>query len=146
MQALMKRVSEAKKSGDQNAMMVASSNLQKLFKDYKVNPFGPLIMPLFQMPVFLGMFYALKALAYAPLPQLKDGGMLWLTDLTACDPYCILPITSFFFQLAVFKVGIDGTGPNGAQSARTMAHFRNGMMALSPLIIYTVWNFPAVSV
>lgn len=146
MQALMKRVNEAKAAGDSGAMAVASTNLQKLFKEHSVNPFAPLIVPLFQMPVFLGMFYALRGLAKAPLPELKLGGLAWVHDLTVPDPLFILPLTSILLQLTVFKVGVDGTGPNGARNARTMAHFRNGMLVMSPLLALMVSQFPAVSV
>lgn len=145
MKAITERMREAQKEGDHSAQMVATSNLQKLMKENDVSPFRPILVPLTQMPFFLSMFYGLRGMANLPVPQLKDGGFSWVTNLTAPDPFYILPITSVCLQLLVFTVGVDGTGPSQANGSRTMAHFRNVMLVMSPVIIGMVSQFPAVS-
>jgi YidC/Oxa1 family membrane protein insertase len=60
----------------------------ELWKKEKVNPFSGCLPPLLQMPVFLGIYWVLNEsveLRQAPF-------MLWYQDLSAMDPYFILPI------------------------------------------------------
>lgn len=52
-------------------------------------------------------FSIVRGLANLPLPQLKEGGLGWVTDLTAADPYYILPATSLLFTNLVFKVSMS---------------------------------------
>lgn len=104
MTALFKRLQEAKTAQDPQAQQVVAQTLTNLMKTHDVSPFRPLLMPLVQMPFFLGMFYALRSLATLPLPQLKEGGLGWVTDLTLADPYYILPITSMLFTNLVLRV------------------------------------------
>lgn len=147
MNGLMKRLTEAKKAGDQTAMMIAQKNLMSLMKEHDVSPFRSFLLPLIQVPFFLSMFWALRKLAYLPFPQLKEGGFSWVTDLTAPDPFFILPVTSIALQILVLKLGADGSGGTASNPAsqRQMAHFRNGMIVLSPLLVGAMASQPAVS-
>lgn len=57
-----------------------------------------------QAPVFISFFIALRKMAYLPVPSLQTGGLLWFPDLTAADPFYILPLTvtgTMFFILEV---------------------------------------------
>lgn len=57
-----------------------------------------------QAPVFISFFIALRKMAYLPVPSLQTGGLLWFTDLTAADPFYILPLAvtgTMFFILEV---------------------------------------------
>jgi YidC/Oxa1 family membrane protein insertase len=105
--ALMKRLNEAKQSRDQAQMAVVTQNLQGLMKENDVSPFRAFTLPLVQMPFFLAMFYGLRNFANTPLPQLKEGGFSWVTDLTMADPYWILPITSMALTNLVLIVSAD---------------------------------------
>ncbi|MFQ8771736.1 MAG: membrane protein insertase YidC [Escherichia coli] len=69
-----------------------------LYKAEKVNPLGGCFPLLIQMPIFLALYYMLMGsveLRQAPFA-------LWIHDLSAQDPYYILPIlmgvTMFFIQ------------------------------------------------
>lgn len=58
----------------------------------------------FQAPVFVSFFIALRKMAYLPVPSLQTGGLLWFPDLTAADPFYILPLAvtgTMFFILEV---------------------------------------------
>lgn len=105
--ALMKRLNEAKQSRDQAQMAVVTQNLQGLMKENDVSPFRAFTLPLVQMPFFLAMFYGLRNFANTPLPQLKEGGFSWVTDLTMADPYWILPITSMALTNLVLIVSFS---------------------------------------
>jgi YidC/Oxa1 family membrane protein insertase len=104
--ALMKRLNEAKQTRDQAQMSVVTQNLQGLMKEHDVSPFRAFTLPLVQMPFFLSMFYGLRNFAYTPLPQLKEGGFSWVTDLTMPDPFWILPITSMALTNLVLIVSL----------------------------------------
>ena len=69
------------KAKQQQAMM-------ELWKKEKINPMGGCLPMLVQMPVFIALYWVLLEsveLRHAPF-------MLWIDDLSAMDPYFILPI------------------------------------------------------
>jgi YidC/Oxa1 family membrane protein insertase len=62
--------------------------LMKLYQTEKINPLGGCLPILVQIPVFIALYYALIAsveLRHAPFYG-------WITDLSAPDPYYVLPI------------------------------------------------------
>jgi YidC/Oxa1 family membrane protein insertase len=75
-----------------------SQEMMELYKAEKVNPLGGCFPLLIQMPIFIALYYMLMGsveLRHAPF-------MLWLQDLSAQDPYYILPLlmggTMFLIQ------------------------------------------------
>lgn len=104
MTALFKRLADAKKANDAAATQTVGQSLVGLMKEHDVSPFRSLALPLIQAPFFLSMFWGLEKLATTPLPQLKEGGFGWVTDLTMSDPYYILPTTSMVLTNLVFRV------------------------------------------
>lgn len=70
----------------------------KLYKDYKINPFGGCLPLVIQMP----LFYALYTVFTTSI-QLRGAKFVgWLSDLSQRDPYYILPIimgVTMFFQM-----------------------------------------------
>lgn len=75
-----------------------SQEMMALYKAEKVNPLGGCFPLIIQMPIFLALYYMLSAsveLRHAPF-------ILWIHDLSAQDPYYILPIlmgaTMFLIQ------------------------------------------------
>lgn len=62
--------------------------MMDLWKKEKINPMGGCLPILIQMPVFIALYWVLMEsveLRHAPLA-------LWITDLSAMDPYFVLPI------------------------------------------------------
>jgi YidC/Oxa1 family membrane protein insertase len=62
--------------------------MMELYKTEKINPLGGCFPILVQIPVFIALYWVLLAaieLRHAPF-------MLWITDLSALDPYYVLPI------------------------------------------------------
>lgn len=104
--ALMSRMTEAKKVNDTQALGVYTRQLQQLFAENKCHPLYSLSLPLLQVPLFMTFFFAVRGMAMLPVPQFKEGGLGWFTDLTLPDPYYILPITSVLFQLGVLEVSM----------------------------------------
>ena len=62
--------------------------MMELYKTEKINPLGGCFPIMVQIPVFIALYWVLLAaieLRHAPF-------MLWITDLSALDPYYVLPI------------------------------------------------------
>ena len=62
--------------------------MMELYKTEKINPLGGCFPILVQIPVFIALYWVLLAaieLRHAPF-------MLWITDLSALDPYYVLPV------------------------------------------------------
>ena len=53
---------------------------------------GMVLPPLAQIPVTLGMFFGVKGMCDLPVPQLKQSGLDFVSDLTVPDPTYILPV------------------------------------------------------
>ena len=62
--------------------------MMELYKTEKINPLGGCFPIVVQIPVFIALYWVLLAaieLRHAPF-------MLWITDLSALDPYYVLPV------------------------------------------------------
>ncbi|NTV94005.1 MAG: membrane protein insertase YidC [Thiobacillus sp.] len=62
--------------------------MMKVYKDEKINPLGGCLPILVQIPVFIALYWVLMGaveLRQAPFA-------LWITDLSAADPYYVLPV------------------------------------------------------
>lgn len=81
--------------GDDRQKM--SQATMELYKKEKINPLGGCLPILVQMPVFIALYWTLMEsveLRHAPF-------MLWIKDLSAMDPYFVLPLimgASMWFQ------------------------------------------------
>uniref|UniRef100_UPI0037E74A48 mitochondrial inner membrane protein OXA1L n=1 Tax=Semicossyphus pulcher TaxID=241346 RepID=UPI0037E74A48 len=137
MTKLTNRMNEAKQSGNKFDFAKAYSDLNLFQKKHDVNPLRGFLVPLVQAPVFVSFFIALRKMAYLPVPSLQTGGMLWFLDLTAADPFYILPFavtgTMFFILELGAESGIDN--PN-LRAMKTV--FRVMPFVILPLTI----NFP----
>ncbi|MCI0509465.1 protein translocase subunit yidC [Chromohalobacter marismortui] len=89
----MKRIKE--QYGDDRQKM--SQEMMKFYQKEKINPLGGCLPIVVQMPVFIALYWMLLEsveLRHAPF-------ILWINDLSAQDPYFILPIimgASMFVQ------------------------------------------------
>lgn len=80
LQAMRERI------GDDRQRM--SQEMMELYKKEKVNPLGGCLPLILQMPIFIALYWALMEsveLRHSPF-------VLWIHDLSAQDPYFILPL------------------------------------------------------
>lgn len=80
LQAMRERI------GDDRQRM--SQEMMALYKEEKVNPLGGCLPILLQMPIFISLYWALMEsveLRHSPF-------FLWIHDLSAQDPYYVLPL------------------------------------------------------
>jgi YidC/Oxa1 family membrane protein insertase len=78
----------------------------ELYRRYKVNPLGGCLPMLLQIPVFFALYTVLNGaveLRHAPF-------ILWITDLSAKDPYYVTPIlmgATMFIQQKMTPISVD---------------------------------------
>jgi len=85
MQPEMKKLQEKHKKNPD----VLQKEMAKLYKESGVNPLAGCLPLVAQMPILMGMFYALRDFHYVGDPQ-----FLWMTSLSNADPLYILPVLS----------------------------------------------------
>jgi YidC/Oxa1 family membrane protein insertase len=83
------------KYGDDKEKM--NQEVMKLYQEHKVNPLGGCLPLLLQMPIWLALYATLQTSV-----ELYRQPFLWVKDLTAYDPFYILPLamgaSSFVMQ------------------------------------------------
>lgn len=85
-----------------------NQELMKLYKEHKVNPVGGCLPMVLQMPVFVALFNIL----YMTIDLRQAPFMLWITDLSAQDPYYVLPVLmgiSMVVQQKIMPTTMDPT-------------------------------------
>lgn len=93
--------------------MAAQREMMALYKKYGANPLSGCLPLLIQLPIFLALFNALRTswcLHGAPF-------ILWIKDLSAKDPYYVLPIAMgamMFIQQKMTMPDMGKDNPNAA--------------------------------
>jgi len=118
-QALKERYGDDKQKMQQATM--------ELYKKEKVNPMGGCLPVLITLPVFYGLFYVLE---YSL--ELRHAAFLWIPDLSAPDPFYILPII-----YAIVMLGTQWLNPVAVGMDPTQAK----MMKVMPLLFTVVFAF-----
>jgi len=121
MQALKERHADDKQKYSQSIM--------ELYKKEKINPLGGCLPVVVQIPVFIALYYVLLGsveLREAPF-------ILWITDLSAKDPYYVLPILMGITMLIQQKISPAPPDPMQAK-----------VMMIMPIFFTVLFlNFPA---
>ena len=87
MRALQPKMAALKEKYGDDRQKFGQATME-MYKKEKVNPMGGCFPILLQMPIFLALFYV-----FLESTELRHAEfMLWLTDLSAQDPYYVLPI------------------------------------------------------
>ncbi len=81
----MKRLQEKHKKNPE----MLQKEMARIYKDAGVNPLAGCLPLIAQMPILMGMFYAMQNFKYA-----GDPSFLWLANLSLPDPYYVLPVLS----------------------------------------------------
>ncbi|XP_029849798.3 mitochondrial inner membrane protein OXA1L isoform X2 [Ixodes scapularis] len=138
MQVLQAKLSEARSCGNQMEAARYANELMLFMKEKQINPLKNMIIPMVQAPVFISFFFALRGMANLPMESFKTGGMLWFTDLTIPDPYCLLPLITSATLFFTIELGAEsGVRADNLQWTRYV--FR-----AMPIVIFPfTMNFPA---
>ena len=114
--------------------------MMELYKKEKINPVGGCLPILLQMPVFLALYWMLSEsveLRHAPW-------IGWIQDLTARDPYFVLPVINMAVMWATMKLSptAPGMDPMQAKMLQMMPLVFGVMFAFFPagLVLYWITN------
>ena len=113
--------------------------MMELYKKEKINPVGGCLPVLVQMPVFLALYWTL--LESVELRQAPWIG--WIHNLTAPDPYFILPVINIAVMWATQKLTpTPGMDPMQKKMMQVMPLAMGVMFAFFPagLVLYWVTN------
>lgn len=115
MRSLQPKMESLKEAyGDDRQKM--SQELMALYKKEKVNPAGGCFPMLLQMPVFLSLYWVLlESVEIRHSPWI-----FWIADLSAKDPYFILPIIMGASMLLMQKMQPMPTDPTQAMVMKIM--------------------------
>jgi len=110
----------------------------ELYKQEKVNPLAGCLPMLIQMPVFLAFYWVL--LESVEMRQAPFFG--WINDLSARDPYFILPVLNGLAMWGQSKLNPPPPDPIQARIFQLMPIIFSVMFALFPagLVLYWVTN------
>ena len=124
LQPKMKKLQEQYKNNPQ----LMQQKIGELYKEAGVNPLAGCLPLIIQMPILMGMFYALQNFSYTGTP-----GFMWLPTLSEPDPLYILPVLSALTTFLQQK-----------QTTTEMNQQMKIMMIFMPIFIgYISLNFPA---
>lgn len=140
MQALKKKMDALGANLDQETQVKFGMQMRAVMKKYDCNPFSSLLAPLVQIPVFMGMFFGLRKMPEYFGQDLSNEGLLWFHDLTAYDPYYVLPVVSAITMLAsveMNKAQMVATNPGHGQ------FMVNAFRAMSIVMVPAIASFPA---
>ena len=105
-----------------------NAEIMQLQKDNGVNMFGGCIPTLIQMPLLFAFLYMLPKVV-----ELRQAHWLWLPDLSAADPWHILPIVMVLSQFLVqFYTPSPGVDPQQQKMMAFMMPVFSG---------YITWNY-----
>ena len=93
-QPIKDRVSAAQANKDRQAMLIATQEMQGVYRNAGVKAWKLFVPPILQIPLGFGIFRLLRGMTALPVPGLEDGGLAWMKDLTMSDPFFILPVVT----------------------------------------------------
>ena len=112
--------------------------MMDLYKKEKINPLAGCLPMIIQIPVFISFYRVLlESVEMRQAPFL-----LWINDLSARDPYFILPLLMGGAMFAQFKLNPAPPDPMQAKIMQFMPLIMTGMMAWFPsgLVLYWLTN------
>jgi YidC/Oxa1 family membrane protein insertase len=113
-------------------------SMMELYRNEKVNPLSGCLPMLIQMPVFLAFYWVL--LESVEMRQAPFFG--WINDLSARDPFFILPLLNGLAMWGQYKLNPPPPDPMQAKIFQFMPVVFSVMFALFPagLVLYWVTN------
>jgi YidC/Oxa1 family membrane protein insertase len=112
--------------------------MMDLYKNEQINPLGGCLPVLIQIPVFIGLYWAILEsveLRHAPFVG-------WIVDLSATDPYFVLPIIMGISMLIQSKLNPTPTDPLQAKIMQIMPIAFSVIFFFFPagLVLYSIVN------
>src|SRR5918997_5738627 len=112
--------------------------LMKLYQERQVNPLGGCLPLLIQMPIFIAIFYVIRGFGETH-PSFNTGGILWFQDLSAMDPFYILPVLSAVTMLAASEITSKHIDPQQRWIMRTLPVVFTVFLLTFPAGLFMYW-------
>ena len=109
--------------------------MMELYREKKINPLGGCLPILVQIPVFIALYWVLLGsveIRHAPF-------FLWINDLSAADPYFILPILLAITMHLQTKLSPPAPDPTMAMVMKIMPLFFAGISIFFPSGLVLYW-------
>lgn len=112
--------------------------MMDLYKTEKINPLGGCLPVLIQIPVFIALYWSILSsveMRYAPF-------FGWITDLSAADPYYILPVLMGASMIIQMRLNPKPPDPLQAKVMQIMPIAFSVMFFFFPagLVLYSIVN------
>lgn len=101
----------------------------KLFKEHGVNPMGSCLPMLIQMPIWFALYTTLQVSVELYNAPFIPG---WLNDLTAHDPYYVLPVA---MGITMILTQVLTPTPMSNPSQKTMGYVMSGVFSIMMLAL-----------
>jgi YidC/Oxa1 family membrane protein insertase len=125
MKAVGPRVTEMRERLKDNPQQM-QQEMMRIYKEEKVNPFGGCLPILVQMPFFIALYWVLLSSV-----EMRNAPWVgWIQDLSAPDPWFILPV--LMTASSLFQVWLNPTPPDPMQAK---------LMWMMPLIFGVMFFF-----
>jgi YidC/Oxa1 family membrane protein insertase len=137
MQELQPKIKELQKKYAKDRTKLTEETM-RLYQEYQINPAAGCLPMLIQIPIFFGLYFAVRDLSRTA------GGFLWLDNLNEPDPYKILPIMAGIFQFMQTKMMRPANAPKVTDPQQAMM---NTMMNFMPIMVVVFgWTFASGAV
>lgn len=138
MKLIQPKIKEIREKYEKDQQRMTEETM-KVFKENKVSPLGCLPL-LIQMPILYGLF----VMIYNSI-ELYQAEFLWYADLSAPDPWFILPLvmgTVMFFQQRLTMTADTAANPQMAMMMKIMPVMFTAFMLFLPagLVLYYLLN------
>jgi YidC/Oxa1 family membrane protein insertase len=137
MQELQPKIKELQKkyAKDRNQL---TQETMRLYQEYRINPMAGCLPMLIQIPIFFGLYFAVRDLSRTA------GDFLWLPSLAEADPWKILPILAGVFQFVQTRMMRPHKAPKITDPQQAMM---NTMMNFMPIMVIVFgWTFASGAV
>jgi YidC/Oxa1 family membrane protein insertase len=128
MKAINPRITEMRERLKDNPQQM-QQEMMRIYREEKVNPMGGCLPIMIQIPVFIALYWVLLS----SVEMRNAPWILWVTDLSAKDPYYILPVLMTMSTL--LQTALNPAPPDPMQAK---------MMWIMPLVFSVMFfAFPA---
>lgn len=137
MQQLQPKIKELQKKYAKDRQELTQQTM-RLYQEYRINPLAGCLPMLIQIPIFFGLYFAVRDLSRTA------GDFLWIPSLAEADPWKILPIMAGVFQFIQTRMMRPHKAPKVTDPQQAMM---NTMMNFMPIIVIVFgWTFASGAV
>ncbi|KAG5975343.1 hypothetical protein E4U55_007744 [Claviceps digitariae] len=108
-------------TGDMQMRLKGQYINKRLRQHYGASSFG-MLWSFAQIPFTFGLFRIVSGMTNVPVPALENAGYLWFPDLTATDPFFILPALGTAFMAGSMALNAKYTPEGQRKMLKTMTY------------------------